>query len=178
MKKLLALGLSLAMMASLSAVAFAAETPHTDGKGTYIQVETDGDQTGNTLDLVTKLDDTDPSVDDTYTVTIPADQSIEWGTSQMPNLAATISGQMLVDSQVTVESNVLSALTLNDTYQLPVTMTAVSVVADGEDLAAADVTSTTGGITAIDWAAAPVVGVYTGQVIYTATYVPGDGVVD
>lgn len=71
MKKLLALGISLAMMASLSAVAFAAEDTVLD-KG-----ETSGTTVVKTThDPVTDPDK--PTKDETWTVTIPAAMNIAW----------------------------------------------------------------------------------------------------
>ncbi len=69
MKKLLALGLSLAMMASLSAVAFALEDPQTINEP----------KTSDEVKVFTTFDEEDLDDYENWTVTIPADVEIPWG---------------------------------------------------------------------------------------------------
>ena len=70
MKKLLALGLSLAMMASLSAVAFAADDGQFQGTvpdGTIVRAIGEGPQGPD-----------EPGADEQWTVTIPATLTVPW----------------------------------------------------------------------------------------------------
>lgn len=92
MKKLLALGLSVAMMASLSAVAFAADTD-----ADHFEDRTDPN-TDNVLVVKTTIED----VNSTYTVTIPAEIPVPWGDTDGETAAVSIGGQLLVDDVVTV----------------------------------------------------------------------------
>ena len=100
MKKLLALGLSLAMMASLSAVAFAVDETIADGKGTVTQVG----ENKNALDVVVKTQKPEiPGSADKFVVTIPADHTFEWGVAGSYTLDAKVKGQMDPASSVKVE---------------------------------------------------------------------------
>lgn len=103
MKKLLALGLSMAMMASLSAVAFAA---------TDINGPTDDPMEGEVV--VKTVKPTTPGEDDQFVVTIPANHEFAWNTAGSYTLDATVKGQMEEKSSVKVsieESNGDFALT-------------------------------------------------------------------
>lgn len=108
MKKLLALGLSLAMMASLSAVAFAEEEivgPSEDPMGGEVVVKTIKPET--------------PGAADQFVVTIPANHEFQWNTADSYALDATVKGQMEENSSVKVsieETNGDLALT-SDTLQ-------------------------------------------------------------
>lgn len=169
MKKLLALGLSMAMMASLSAVAFAA------GEQTVTKDDldpTDHDAT-KTVVVQTKLKET-PSDDDTFTVTIPATpQTIEWNASDVNvDLNVKIKGQMLEDSSVNVKASKLSELK-NGNESLQVTMAQdLNFTATGKELKN-EPSSTGFNITAVDWNSTNVIGVYSNTVTYTVTYTAG-----
>lgn len=102
MKKLLALGLSLAMMASLSAVAFAAENPTI--------IDKDSDPQSADIVVRTTFDDVDnpgePSENEKWTVTIPADVNVPWNNeadSTVDGITYSIDAVLLPDSSVTVE---------------------------------------------------------------------------
>lgn len=165
MKKLLALGLSLAMMASLSAVAFAAEITGPQDPNTP--------QSADVL-VRTKLDEQNPAKDDTFTVTIPTTpQDIPWGTDPVNvDLNVKVDGQMIKDSTVTVTAEAVNELA-NGNDKLPVTMGEnLNFVVTGAQLAAPQ-TSTGFAITAVDWDAAPVVGEYSHNFVYTVAYEAG-----
>lgn len=101
MKKLLALGISLAMMASLSAVAFAAEDVDND------KVLGPGETKGDTVVKTTYDKPTDPDVpteDETWTVTIPATMNIAWDNENDSTCTAnySVKATLLPKSSVTV----------------------------------------------------------------------------
>lgn len=101
MKKLLALGLSLAMMASLSAVAFAAGTteqqdPNHDGKADTVLVYTDAAEA--------------PDASQNYVVTIPADVEVKWGDPLEQTAAVTVTGQLLTGSTIDIKAPGLKTL--------------------------------------------------------------------
>lgn len=160
MKKLLALGLSLAMMASLSAVAFAASGP----VGTK---ELTADHNSDTTVVKTVV--TDDAED--WTVTIPAEIDIDWGDTATVEGDVTITGQIKKGATVTVAldtdvSNFKLSNTAGDTLDCDIEFAGLTATAD--TILGAGVTTTVGA-TVADWSAAPI-DVYQNTLTFTATY--------
>lgn len=169
MKKLLVLGISLAMMASLSAVAFAAEDVDND------KVLGPGETKGDTVVKTTYDEPTDPDVpteDETWTVTIPATMDIAWDNENDSTCTAnySVKATLLPKSSVTVtvaewgqEINLLST----EGKTLPAKVTGekdIEQFGSGEMVGHVDTT-----ITAEDFSNASV-GTYRGQINFTVQY--------
>lgn len=108
MKKLLALGLSLAMMASLSAVAFAAEP----------QTITNSDPQPASKDVLVQTTLEDAADYESWTVRIPATpQILEWGQPATVDMTAeVVTGSRLVEgATLKISATSIDALLLNGT---------------------------------------------------------------
>lgn len=172
MKKLLALGLSLAMMASLTAVAFAADnktivgpdgddTPNQQSGYTVVKTETKGPV------------DPNPGEDESWTVTIPAEIIVPWDNetdSTSADATYSVSAKLAAQSTVTVtvvEDVVEMKNTAAEDYKLNATIGGqkeISVTATGSDSGVVNAT-----ITAVQFAAAPV-GSYEGILNFNVEY--------
>lgn len=125
MKKLLALGLSLAMMASLTAVAFAADN---DGDGVITKPDT-----SDIVKVYTVLDEEHLDDYETYKVEIDAEVPIEWGNYDPNTLKCDVTGRLLDGSTLTVTAEkttdmtndagktITYSLTKNDNEATPIT---------------------------------------------------------
>lgn len=160
MKKLLALGLSLAMMASLTAVAFAEEeTQSMTGEG-------------DSNPVLVKTELVKEEYED-WTVTIPADQEVEWGVTDTAELPVIVSGKLIAGNSIGISATEITQLT-NGSSVLPVEDWGVpeDLTATAEELAVGDVKMTytaTVNESAYDQGGLAV-GVYSGQTTFTVTY--------
>lgn len=165
MKKLLALGLSLAMMASLSAVAFAAAPADNN-----INQNTGGnaDSDGKTVLVYTEATEDDNA--ESYTVIIPADIEVQWGDENTQTATVTVEHKLFAGKQVLVEADALTQLDGKDTVvgnSLDVTMDDFSQAYAGTGANETDTTDFTFTVSGFD--AAPL-GRYEGVMTFTATY--------
>ena len=160
MKKLLALGLSLAMMASLSAVAFAAGTPQ------------EMTAAGDSDPVLVKTELVKEEYED-WTVTIPADQEVRWGVTDTADLPVIVSGKVIAGNSITISATEITQLT-NGASALPVARWVVpdDLTATAEELDAGDVTMTyTATVDASAYEQGGLaVGVYSGETTFTVTY--------
>lgn len=92
MKKVIALVLALCMVFAMSAVAFAVEETITKGAA---------DQEG-TVVVRTVFDDDTPGAYDSYTVTIPADVTVDWGADSAAIPAVKVDYQLAATSSLKV----------------------------------------------------------------------------
>ena len=162
MKKLLALGLSLAMMASLSAVAFAADEngDHwTDPQNDTMIVKTLTTDEGGT------------EVTGTYTVTIPAKLEFAWGQTDAETGAISIVGQIPDGDSVTVSAKDAEQVTLeNDNgYTLTATVNSAAVTADSATILAGVSDEDAVSATINAWTGVPIAE-YQGATTFTTVY--------
>ena len=94
MKKVIALVLALCMVFAMSAVAFAVEETITKGAA---------DQEG-TVVVRTVFDDDTPGAYDSYTVTIPADVTVDWGADSAAIPAVKVDYQLAATSSLSLTS--------------------------------------------------------------------------
>lgn len=129
MKKLLALGISLAMMASLSTVAFA------------LPAEQEMEAAGNSDEVVVNTT-LDAETYEEWTVTIPADVTIAWNNYNAYELPVKVSGRIVAGSKIDISATAIDALT-NDDASLATTWTVpADLSATAAELADADQTMT------------------------------------
>lgn len=178
MKKLLALGISLAMMASLSAVAFAAE-----GNNTITGPAADGKypQKGST-EVIVKAEvptDPEPGDDEQWTVTIPSTIQLTWdnvngaAVTEHYSIDATLAAQSKVTAKIVDFGSILLK---NDSDQSK-TLEAKIDGGEGKETQSS-ITQTATGVTTGDIRASvtaeafedAVVGSYTGTVNFEVTY--------
>lgn len=165
MKKLLALGLSLAMMASLTAVAFAAPTNN------HIQQNDSGvngeDADGQTVYVYTEATEDDDA--ESYMVTIPADIQVAWGDDTEQTGVVTVDHKLFDTNQVVVHADAIDALTKEGAANtLDVTMNDFDHTYLGTGANETDSTvSFTFSVSGFD--AAPF-GKYSARITFTATY--------
>lgn len=171
MKKLLALGISLAMMASLSAVAFAAEIQGPDPDGT-------NPQSAGVDVVVEGKGPTEPDVpgaDENWTVYIPADYTLTWDNEKGSAVTQEYSIKGQLSNLSTVEVAVTpfgeDALTLETedkagTILADVTGVEKISITGANNTASADLTV---GVAAEDFDTA-FVGAYSGQLTFDVTY--------
>lgn len=165
MKKLLALGLSLAMMASLTAVAFAAEP----------QTITNNDPEPREKEVLVQTTLEDAADYEAWTVQIPATpQILDWGTEATVDMSAkVVTGSRLVEgATLTISATPITALLLDgtdDTHTIACTFDGISdaVVTAGEALAGKTINATL--TVAEDAFTVPglVVGTYSNTTTYT-----------
>lgn len=111
MKKVLALALALCMVFAMSAVAFAATE-------TVKQTDPNHDSDAKTVLIKTDLnEEQDPSDFDEYTVTIPADVTVDWDDTAAKTLTADIAYKFVAGSTLTV------AVAYADAAAKPATLT-------------------------------------------------------
>lgn len=97
MKKVLALALALCMVFAMGTVAFAAL------EGTVTQITPNADANDKTVLIKTELtEEQKPSDFDKYTVTIPADITIDWNDTTTKTLTADIAYTFVAGSTLTV----------------------------------------------------------------------------
>lgn len=176
MKKLLALGLSMAMMASLSAVAFAEEVVNNDNIG-----ET------NEKDVLVNIsttfnEGTKPSDYDTFIVNIPASHQFAWGSTDPYNATASIKGQLATASSVSVTADFgdkLMGLEDGDATLAYVAKDSEKADASGYDLSATGAEAKSGveqtitfSVDASAWADATEIGVYSDTITFNVQYSP------
>lgn len=156
MKKLLALGLSLAMAASLSTVAFALPAEQT------MTAAGDSDEVVVKTELVAETYEE-------WTVTIPADVTIAWNDYDAYELPVKVSGRIVEGSKIDISATAIDALT-NIDASLATTWTApADLSATAAELAVADQTMTYEiAVNAGEFAKGGLpVGVYSGTTIFT-----------
>lgn len=169
MKKLLALGLSLAMMASLSAVAFAVESPDNIITGPE-------EDSGKTVVRVNGAPtDPEPGPGESWTVTIPAAIVLEWDEVNGDTGVSTytVDAKLAAESKVTVtmeEANQYIDL-VNEAPDadnaIPASISGTPyIVQQGTGSATGDVTAQ---VTAETFKNAPV-GAYSGTINFTVAY--------
>ncbi|MFR8011525.1 MAG: hypothetical protein ACLU8W_07190 [Clostridia bacterium] len=141
MKKLLALGLSLAMMASLSAVAFA-ETVQ-DGDSNH-------DEDPTTVLVYTDATE-DPSASQNWVVTIPADINVDWGDTSEQKAPVKVTGQLLAGSTIDVTAPALTTLDNNgETLAVKMDAFEMNVIGDNTVLnKSEDITFTVSGFESV-----------------------------
>lgn len=169
MKKLLALGLSLTMMASLSAVAFAEEIV---GPGA------DNPQSADVQVIVAGKGPTEPDKpgeDENWTVTIPATYQLEWDNVNGDSVdgAYSIKGQLSNLSTVTVTvtpygEKALTLETSDKAGQLPATVSGDETISITGSDNTAEGTATVG-VAAADFDAA-FVGTYSAPLTFVVEY--------
>lgn len=166
MKKLLALGLSLAMMASLTSVAFAEQTISNE------------DPTDKSVLVQTTLENAADY--EAWTVTVPATpQILEWGQPATVTMDAVVeAGSRLVDgATLTISATPINALLLDgtdDTHTIDCTFPGISatVVNDEEALAGRTIEADLVVDAAAFTKAGLVVGTYSNTTTYTVEYNP------
>lgn len=170
MKKLLALGLSLAMMASLTAVAFAAEP----------QTITNNDPEPREKEVLVQTTLENAADYEAWTVTVPATpQILEWGQPATVTMDAVVeAGSRLVDgATLTISATPINALLLDgtdDTHTIDCTFPGISatVVNDEEALAGRTIEADLVVDAAAFTKAGLVVGTYSNTTTYTVEYNP------
>lgn len=161
MKKLLSIALAVVMMMAVCVPAFAANPI----------VET-GEQTG-TADVYTTYDE---NTDWSYTVTIPADLEIPWGTTDAQNMTYKVESQLLIGASLKVSvagSGTMAATGTAET--LAYTLTGGDEVVFGEvnaaNTTAPGVTDGTNAQVQITSFEGKPVGTYRDTLTYTVVYV-------
>ncbi len=154
MKKVLALALALCMVFAMSAVAFAAEKDIHKG---------DADQTG-TVVVKTVFDDETPGAYDSYTVSIPADVTVNWGATEAAIPA------VKVDYQLAATSSLQVASTYEDNAGDQITSSMDAASSDLYTAGQASVETLAGTVAITAWGGAPAEGQLVGTVNYTVTY--------
>lgn len=162
MKKLLALGLSMAMMASLSAVAFAEGTVSKD----------DLEENKATRDVVVST--TVDGVDDAewFEVKIPADITFKWKSVDAQSRKVSITGQLFMESTVSVDATINKVMKLTTDESKVLNYTATEDVYDldmkGGTTSAEE--SIDFSVTNDQWEAAKAVGTYTDTITFNISY--------
>lgn len=162
MKKLLALGLSMAMMASLSAVAFAEETV------------SKGDLLDNTATRDVVVSTTVDGVENAewFEVKIPADITFKWKTNEKQERKVSITGQLFMESTVSVDATINKVMKLktdeNKVLNYTATEDAYDLDMKGGTTSAEE--SIDFSVTAEQWQAAQAVGTYTDTITFNINY--------
>lgn len=165
MKKVLAIALALCIVFAMGTVAFAAQET--------VQTDPNADKKAETVLVKTTIENLKPEELDSYTVTIPADVTINWNDSTSKDLSVKITGQFVEGSTIQVTAEALTELKNGD-YTMGCTMDAVDTGVkgaadiDGDGFTYKDSIN----ITAEQFAAAPVIGEYSGTINYSVNYTP------
>lgn len=158
MKKVLALALALCMVFAMSAVAFAVDA-------TVTQTEPNDDGNAQTVVVKTVFDEeAEPGAYDSYTVTIPADVTVEWGSE-----AASIDA-VKVDYQLAATSSLQVASSYEDNAADQITSDMAAASSDLYTAGQASVETLAGTVAITAWGGAPAEGQLVGTVNYTVTY--------
>lgn len=162
MKKLLALGLSMAMMASLSAVAFAEETV---SKGDLVDNKA-------TRDVVVST--TVEGVEDAewFEVNIPANITFKWKSPDTQSRKVSITGQLFMESTVSVDAtiNKVMKLTTDESKVLNYTATDDAYDLDMMGGTTSAEESIDFSVTDEQWQAAKAVGTYMDTITFNISY--------
>lgn len=165
MKKLLALGLSLAMMASLTSVAFAANP-----------ITKDTEQTGEAV-VKTEMTDEDLEKYQEYTITFDAETTIDWLDYGSYTIDCDVTGRLLDGSTLTVTAAKTTDMTNDAGKTIAYTLTpnefeATAITSTDIDMTTPVSRAVSVAVNAGEFEKQGLdVGVYSGTVTFTASFV-------
>lgn len=155
MKKVLAVVLALCMVFAMGTVAFAA-TVQTGDPDNH-------DTNPETVLIQTSTDD----VEDTYTVTIPADVTLPWNTTAGQTLTANVKGHITAGKTVNVSVAMPASLDLAADKLTVTTSDAIEITVDANAIIAGQDLVTNYSVSGYDLVP---IGVYSGVAQYTVIY--------